>query len=134
MIYILFEIKSLEKGDGLATHEFGIINWFKENKCYGEYEPWKHDCIAVNDELLEQILIDYNEEFMKLETYFRITTVGGCGLNYCGVTLIPPDSLEYFCHIIKKANKHYKSEEIELLIEKIIEALRQGKYLIHYGI
>lgn len=41
-------------GDSLAKHDFGIIDSFKENKWYSDYEPEKYNCISFPD--------DYNEE------------------------------------------------------------------------
>ncbi len=122
------------RGDSLAKHEFGIIDSFKENKWYSEYEPEKYNCISVDDDVLEELIIKYNEELMAIKTYFQVTTQPGNGLDYCGVTLIPPESLKQFRDIIIKANNHYKSQELQLLIEKLSNAISEDKYLIHYGI
>lgn len=118
----------------MAKHEFGIIDSFEENRWYSCYEPKKYNCISVNDNLLEEILIKYNEELMDVKTYFQVTTQPGHGLDYCGVTLIPPQSLEQFRDIVVKANTHYKSQELQQLIHKISDAIRKNKYMIHYGI
>ena len=118
----------------MAKHDFGIIDSFKENKWYSDYEPEKYNCISVNDDLLEELIIKYNKELMAIKTYFQITTQPGSGLDYYGVTLIPPESLKQFRGIIIKANNHYKSQELQLLIEKISNAISENKYLIHYGI
>jgi len=118
----------------LAKHEFGIIDCFEENKWYSEYEPEKYNCISVDDDLIEELIIKYNEELMALKTYFQVKAQPGTGLDYCGVTLIPPESLIRFREIIIKANEHYQSQELELLIGKISNAISKNKYLIHYGI
>ena len=39
----------------MAKHEFGIIDSFKENKWYSDYEPEKYNCISVSDDLIEQL-------------------------------------------------------------------------------
>ncbi|MDK2801654.1 MAG: hypothetical protein PWQ70_3273 [Clostridiales bacterium] len=101
---------------------------------YSDYEPEKYNCISINDDLLLELIEKYNEELMKIETYFQVTTQPGHGLDYCGVTLIPPNSLIQFRDILIKANKYYQSQELRLLIEKITDAIRKNKYLIHYGI
>jgi hypothetical protein len=124
----------LSRGDTVAKHEFGIIDFFEENKWYSDYEPEKYNCISVNDDLIEELIRKYNEELMAIKTYFQVTTQPGNGLDYCGVTLIPPESLKQFRDVIVKANNHYKSQELQLLTEKITEAIRENKYLIHYGI
>lgn len=114
----------------MANHDFGIIDSFKENKWYSDYEPEKYNCISVDDDLLGELIIKYNEELMAIKTYFQVTTQPGNGLDYCGVTLIPPESLKQFRDIIIKANNHYKSQELQLLIEKVFNAISENKYLI----
>ena len=118
----------------MAKHEFGIIDFFEENKWYNKYEPEKYNCISVSDDLIEELIIKYNEELMVMKTYFQVTTQPGVGLDYFGVTFIPPESLRQFREIIVKANDHYQSKELKLLIEKISDAISKNRYLIHYGI
>ena len=124
----------LQGGNSLAKHEFGIIDSFEENKWYSEYEPEKHNCISVNDDLIEELIIKYNEELMAIKTYFQVTTQPGNGLDYYGVTLIPLKSLIQFRDVIIKANSQYQSQELQALIEMITDAIKKDKYLIHYGI
>ncbi|GMG97980.1 hypothetical protein [Tepidimicrobium xylanilyticum] len=118
----------------MAKHEFGIIDSFEENKWYSVYEPEKYNCISVSDNLIEELIMKYNEELMTIKTYFQVTTQLGTGLDYCGVTLIPPESLKQFRGLIIKANSQYQSQELKLLIEKVSDAISKNKYLIHYGI
>ena len=132
--YVLRGYTYLHGGDSLAKHEFGIIESFEENKWYSEYEPEKYNCISVNDDLVEELIIKYNEELIAIKTYYQVTTQPGTGLDYCGVTLIPPESLKQFRNIIIKANSQYQSQELKLLIEKVSNAINENKYLIHYGI
>lgn len=109
----------LIRGDTVAKHEFGIIDSFEENKQYSDYEPEKYNCISVNDDLIEELIIKYNEELMAIKTYYQVTSQPGTGLDYCGVTLIPPESLKQFRDVIIKANNHFKAKEVQLLTEKI---------------
>jgi len=118
----------------VAKHEFGIIDYFEENKWYSDYEPEKYNCISVDDDLIGELTIRYDEELMVIKTYFIVSTQVGKGLDYCGVTLIPPESLKQFRDVIIKANNRLKSKELQLLIKKITEAITGNKYLIHYGI
>ena len=38
----------------MAKHEFGIMmNTPRQSERYDEYEPWKYDCISVDDKDLE---------------------------------------------------------------------------------
>ena len=96
--------------------------------------PEKYNCISVNDDILENLIMKYDEELKKVKTYFQVTSQPGYGLDYCGITIIPPNSLQQFYNIITNANSYYQSQELKLLIEKISDALRENKYLIHYGI
>jgi len=120
--------------DNLAKHEFGIIDTFKENKWYSNYEPEKYNCISVNDDLIEELVIKYSKELMGIKTYFQSTVQPGTGLDYCGVTLIPPESLMQFRNIIMEANSQFNSQELKALIEMTTCAIKMGKYMIHYGI
>ena len=115
---IIYRLNILAGGDKLAKHEFGIIDSFEENKWYSEYEPEKYNCISVSDDLIEELIIKYNEELMTIKTYFQVTTQPGTGLDYCGITIIPTDSLRQFRDIIIKANSQYQSQELKLLIER----------------
>jgi len=118
----------------LAKHEFGIIDSFEENKWYSNYEPEKYNCIPVSDDIFGELIIKHSEELMAIKTYYQVTSQPGTGIDYCGVTLIPPESLKQFRDVIIKANSRYQSQELELLIEKVSDAISRNKYLIHYGI
>jgi len=132
--HIIKILHILAGDDGLAKHEFGIADSFEENKWYSDYEPEKYNCISVSDDMVEELIIKYSKELNAVKAYFQISTQPGTGLDYCGVTLIPPESLEQLRKVIIMANSHYQSQELELLIEKVSEAINENKYLIHYGI
>lgn len=133
-IIIISRLYILGGDDKLAKHEFGIIDAFEENKWYSEYEPEKYNCISISDDIIEELIIKFNDELMTIKTYFQVATQPGTGLDYCGITIIPPDSLRQFRDIIIKANSQYQSQELKLLIEKVSDAMSKNKYLIHYGI
>ncbi|ADU75573.1 hypothetical protein M972_112665 [Acetivibrio thermocellus AD2] len=100
----------------IDNHEFGIIDTFEEGKCYCDYGPKDFNCIPVGDRYIGPIVRKYMFDFIGMKTYFIDSTEQGEGLFYCGVTIIPPESLKQFRDIIVKANNHYKSEQLELLI------------------
>ena len=133
-IIIISRLYILGGDDKLAKHEFGIIDFFEENKWYSDYEPEKYNCISISDDIIEELIIKFNDELMTIKTYFQVATQPGTGLDYCGITIIPPDSLRQFRDIIIKANSQYQSQELKLLIEKVSDAMSKNKYLIHYGI
>jgi len=118
----------------LAKHDFGIIDCFETDQWYSEYRPDKYNCVSVDDDIMEEIVAQYGEELTAVKTYFQSAAQPGAGLDYCGVTLIPPESLKAFRDVIVKANSHYQSPELDSLAEKIADAMRKNKYLIHYGI
>ena len=107
----------------MAKHDFGIIEKFEDDKWYSDYEPEKYNCISVSDELIDEVIIEYLEELGHLKTYFHVKKHSGLGLDYCGTTII-----------IVRANKQFKSNELDKLINKINIAIKENKYVIHYGI
>lgn len=116
-----------------CRHEFGIIDCLEE---YTEkYEPEKYNCTYVEDDLLDEV---YDEEFKakieNLDTFAHNTDRPYKNLAYYGITLIPPKSLETFLDIIIEANAKYKAKELEILIDKITYAIKENKWMIHYGI
>lgn len=117
----------------MTKHEFGIIDYFIYDKRYDTYEPEKYNCISFNNSLIDKIMDKYEKEFKSVKTYANVKTEPGWGLNYCGTTIIPPESSKNFYDIISNANTYYQSQELKLLIGKISKAIKEKKYLIHYG-
>lgn len=118
----------------MSTHEFGIMDSFEENKWYSAYEPQKYNCISVNDVIIEDLIIRFDKELRAIKTYHIVSTQVGKGLDYTGVTIIPPESLNQFRDVLSKANSRYQSPELQALLEMLTEAIKLGKHLIHYGI
>ena len=109
----------------MAKHEFGIMAKTPEKgKRYDEYEPEKYNCICVDDEYVEKLHDDLN----KTDFYWHTLDVKGKGLAYCGVTLIPPDSLASFIDAVKD---DFQLAELENLLKK---ALEENKWIIHFGL
>ena len=112
-------------GDTLAKHEFGIMQIAPEKgKRYDEYEPQKYDCISVNDDYLEDIVADFNH----IDFYWHSLDIKGKGIAYCGVTLIPPDSINAFAEVIEDI---YGLSELRKLSKK---AIAENKWMIHFGL
>ena len=109
----------------MAKHEFGIMMGTPQpGKRYDEYEPWKYDCISVDDDYVEGIA----EKLNFIDFYWHTLSIKGKGLAYCGISLVPPCSLKAFIDAI---------DDIPELCElkKLMEnALRQNKWVIHYGL
>ena len=111
----------------MAKHEFGIM----KNKplyidVFDEYEPNKYNCIQVNDDFIEPILID----LQSIDCYWHTLKVAGKGLAYCGITLIPPESIDTLISILSKQS----ILEYVDLISLANQAKKENKYIIHFGI
>lgn len=115
-------------------HEFGIVDCIEENKDY-TYEPQKYNCIGVGGEIIDEIYHKgFGSEMKTLETFAHNTNRPYKDLAYYGITLIPPRSLKQFLNIIIYENIECKSKELDELINKIAKAIKEDKWLIHYGI
>lgn len=65
----------------MAKHEFGIMmNTPRQSERYDEYEPWKYECISVDDKDLEGVV----ERLSSIDFYWHTLSVKGKGLTYCG--------------------------------------------------
>lgn len=115
-------------------HEFGIVDCIEENKEY-TYEPEKYNCISIDGELIDEIYHKgFGNKMKELNTFADNTNRPYKDLAYYGITLIPPSSLQHFQDIIISENVIYKSQEFQALIEMITVAIKEGRWLIHYGI
>lgn len=111
----------------MAKHEFGIMQCKpKSEERFDEYEPEKYDCIVVDDDFIEPILM----ELESIEFYWHSLDIKGKGLAYCGITLIPPESIASMIKILLMQDRLEYNELISLLNK----AEQEGKYVIHFGI
>ena len=111
----------------MAYHEFGIIESPpKEHQRFDKFKPEKFGFIKINDDFIEPLL----HEFDGIHCYWHTLECPGTNLAYCGITLIPPESIDSFIFTFSKHDKELYSEVIELFRE----AKTRGKYIIHYGI
>ena len=109
----------------MAKHAFGIMqNAPQKGVRYDKYEPWKYNCISVNDDYLEDIVSNFDH----IDFYWHTLDVKGKGIAYCGITLIPPYSIEKFIYVIKDISG---LSELKELSEK---ALNKNKWIIHFGL
>lgn len=109
----------------MAKHGFGIMDRNPEpSERFDVYEPEKYDCIFVNDDFIEPLL----EELTAVDFYWHGLAYPGKGLAYCGITLIPPSSMEKVIGIISG------EEGTDELVRLLQKAKEENKYIIHYGI
>ena len=86
----------------MARHEFGIMEDApQQGKRYDAYESWAYDCISVHDDFLEGSV----ERFGQIEFYWHTLDVKARGIAYCGITLIPPDSIRAFLDVIRDVSE-----------------------------
>ena len=117
------------------VHEFGIIASIEEVKDDIGYDPEKYGCITVDGDFIDELCTtDFGEKIDNLQTFAHSTDRPYNNLCYFGITLIPPNSHAYFLKIVREANDDYKSEELKNLIKKINEAIKENKWMIHFGV
>lgn len=112
------------------VHEFGIFDDFDSQKRYIDYTPQKYDCISVDDDIISSII----ENLSIMKTYFHSFNCPGQGLAYYGITIIPPESLSLFYDAVTSSGYFKNSDELSELASKIILAIKEKRYMIHFGI
>lgn len=111
----------------MEKHEFGIMqNKPLSNERFDEYQPDKYNCISIDDELIESIFID----LQSIDCYWHTLENKENGLNYYGITLIPPVSMDILIDILSSKN----NLEYNALINLANIAKQSNKYIIHFGI
>ena len=111
----------------MAKHEFGIMQKepsFYEH--YDTYEPQKYNCIAVDDDFIEPIMVN----LQGVDCYWHTLQREERGLAYCGITLIPPESMDILIKILLLQDKLEYTD----LIYLANQAKEENKYIIHFGI
>jgi len=110
-----------------CTHEFGILDEFDKRKVYNDYEPHKYNCVSVDDDLIQDLLPNLS----GMRTYFHTFERPEYGLACCGITIIPAESLPLFYDAVTSSEK---CDELQVLAIKIMEAQKQNKCMIHFGV
>ena len=107
------------------THEFGIM---AEDPMPGErydrYEPWEYNAISVHDDFIEPLIPQLND----VDMFWHTVDVPGKGLAYCGITLIPPTAYPAVLGIICPVT------ELQAMSELVERAIREQRYIIHFGL
>mgnify|MGYP000938533963 CR=1 FL=1 len=111
----------------MPKHEFGIMqNVPKSEERFDSYEPQKYNCICVDDDFIEPIMMD----LQNIDCYWHTLQREEKGLAYYGVTLIPPKSIDAFIKVLSSQNK----DDYISLISLAKQAKEHCKYIIHFGI
>lgn len=114
----------------MVKAEFGIIEDITETKEY-LYNPEKYHCVPIDDEVYIE---DWWDKLALLKTYFHNLNRPDFGLARWGITLIPPESLPAFQEIVIADRRINSDEQLISLADKISEAIRRNKYMIHFGV
>lgn len=121
----------------MSAIHIGIIDNMEEyikNECsdqFSEYENAlrKYHCIGIDD---EELLPFINRSYdIKLPVSYVEPTNEGTKIDWCGITLVSPDSVRESVKILEefKCEPWYSS-----LYEQCRKALEQNKYMIYYGV
>lgn len=113
----------------MPQHEFGIIEDITQNE-YTDYNQNKYNCISVDDKSVLAMM----SSLKVLKTYFHSLDRPEKELAYYGTTIIPPNSLSEFLDIVLAEKNLKNHDDINDLGQKIIDAKRRNKYMIHFGI
>ncbi len=109
----------------MAKHEFGIMDRTPVSKeRYDCYEPEKYKTIFVEDELLEPL----HKRLNDIDFFWHSLDVPGKGLAYCGITLIPPESMDAAVKILEEEPKLVELKKL------LLKAKEKNKFVIHYGL
>ena len=112
--------------------EFGIILHIDFEKDYSKsYEPENYDCIAIDDDIY---ITDWWDKLILLKTYFNCLSNPEFALSRWGVTIIPPQSLPTLQKIVLEDHRINSDDNLVKLANKINRAIKENKYMIHYGI
>ena len=132
----------------MPRHELGIIEninieelirKFKNNKLnirariityrlFYEYKPSKDDCISIDDFIMVKIKdLDFKS--------YAFNFIENRGFDYYYITIIHATSLLIIMEKLDnlEVDKNWQ-DEIDKLKDKLWEAYKKNKYIIHYGI
>ncbi len=122
--------------------QFGVIENLDKEKDYSVLDTTisfkenleKYHCISIPDNVND----DWGDDLLKIKTYYHSHNRPDIGLARCGVTLIPPNSLDEFIFLVdKKTSSKYtqdSSANIDKLLKLLVKAKNEDKYIIHFGI
>lgn len=112
-------------GDDMAKHTFGIMEEAPTaQQKFLHYELENYRSVDVNDRYIEPLL----KELSTMMCYWHSLNRKELGLCYCGITLIPPESLDMFISAVM-GNKR-----LEELCSLLLDAQREKRFVIHFGI
>ena len=109
----------------MAKHHFGIMEKAPvSGERYDKFEPHVYKCISAEDALIEGV----EPQLRTLRMYWHTKDFCADGLNTCGITLIPPESLDGFISAVRL------EEGLAELGRMLLKANAEHKWVIHFGL
>ncbi|MDF9825530.1 hypothetical protein M2475_001977 [Breznakia sp. PF5-3] len=108
-------------------NEFAIIDHLELEYDYSFTDKDKYNYVKISDDFVNE----WVSNLKKMPTFWHNLNRPNEGLARYGVTLIPPKSLLEFLNVVIKDENR---SEVKKLIELIEEAIKEKKYIIHFGI
>lgn len=116
----------------MLAHEFCIISDFDKNKDYGKGVCYieEDSCVIIDDDAI----YSWRERIQTMKSYFHRYSRPATGLDWWGITIIPPESLDLFYDIVENNTNSEFIEEVPPLLKIIIKAKENNNYIIHFGV
>ncbi len=116
----------------MISTEFGIIDNIEDTVMNGvSFDLEKYHCAAIDDDIY---INDWWDRLSLLKTFFQSLERPSFGLARWGITIIPPESLPDFQNIVISDKRINSDENLVVLSEKIGQAIKENKYMIHFGV
>lgn len=93
---------------------------------YDRFEPEQYTCTSVDDVEIEPLMT----QFAQIPCYWHTLDCPEMGLAYCGITLIPPESLSAFRAVFSGLS----TMPMQALDFFFARAEREHCFIIHFGL
>ena len=111
--------------------EFGIIDEIEPQKDYSKYEPEKYHCVCIDNDAYIDVWWD---QLQKMPSFSICLSKPGVALDRWGVTIIPPESLWILKDIVCNDSRIKTDSHLVDLVNVILRAIEENKYMIHFGV
>lgn len=118
------------------THEFFLIDYEDiphDKGCYRELMYGK-EVIEVHDNAVRRNKLFF-EGFNSFKVSFKNPSEG---IDYLGITIIPTTSIKDFMQNVVKARKKNRNLDLQIQLDNLIvlceQAIKENKYIIHFGL
>ena len=108
-------------------NEFAIINNINKTSKYSFAYIQEYNYVEISDDYVGK----WAESLFEMPVFWHEINRPSKGLARYGITLIPPESLQIFYRVVKKDEN---VDEVRELMKMVEEAIKENKYIIHFGI